>query len=47
MTLKQTFALLQPLIMIVNQSNYTMTQINLKSKQIKIRAIANSSGSFV
>lgn len=47
MSLKQTFALFQPFIMTVNQANYTMTEINLESKQIKIRAIANSSGSFV
>lgn len=27
--------------MTVNQANYTMTEINLESKQIKIRAVAN------
>lgn len=47
MSLRQTFALFQLFIMMVNQANYTMTEINLESKQIKIRALANSSGSFV
>lgn len=32
--------------MMVNQANYTMTEINLESKQIKIRAIANPSGAL-
>lgn len=32
--------------MMVNQPNYVMTEINLESQQIKIRAIANSPGSF-
>lgn len=41
MSLKQTFALFQRFIMTVNQANYTMTEINLESKQIKIRAVAN------
>ena len=40
MSLKQTFALFQRFIMTVNQANYTMTEINLESKQIKIRAVA-------
>lgn len=47
MSLKQTFVLFQLFIMMVNQANYTVTEINLESKQIKIRAIANPSGRFV
>ena len=46
MALKQTFALFQPFIIMVNQPNYKMREINLKSKQIQIKAIANPSGSF-
>lgn len=41
MSLKQIFALFQPFIIMVDQANYTMTEINLESEQIMISAIAN------